>query len=436
LLVYPSPNLYDGRGANRPWLQELPDPVTKCVWNSWIEVHPETAHLLGVESGDVLVVSSLAGELEVPVYVYRGIRRDTVAMPIGQGHEGYGRWARGRGVNPLRLLPAAADAATGSAAWLSTRVALRRAGRRVQLANVQGADEDHDREIAEVLGLPAAIAAEREGREALAERPAELVEAAEDADPKSPYRWGMAIDLSSCIGCSACVTACYAENNVPTVGEEQCARGREMAWIRVERYYEQVATEGGHAVAAHGAAEAGSAAGFHVVHLPVMCQHCGNAPCEPVCPVYATYHNPEGLNIQVYNRCVGTRYCANNCPYKARRFEWFAYDHPFPLNLQLNPDVTVREKGVMEKCTFCVQRIAAAKNEAKREGRPVEDGEVIPACAQTCPADAIVFGNLRDPQSRVARLARSGRSYHVLGELNTRPAVTYLKEVARGREET
>jgi molybdopterin-containing oxidoreductase family iron-sulfur binding subunit len=208
-----------------------------------------------------------------------------------------------------------------------------------------------------------------------------------------------------------------------------------MAWLRVERYYEQV-LEGEHGSGHDGSQEDPSeSAAPRVVHLPMMCQQCGNAPCEPVCPVYATYHNPEGLNIQVYNRCVGTRYCSNNCPYKARRFEWFDYEFPFPLNLQLNPDVTVREKGVMEKCTFCVQRIMKARADANAVGRDVSDGEVTTACAQTCPAEAIVFGNLRDPNSRVSRLARNGRAYHVLGELNTRPVVTYLKEVSRVGEE-
>ncbi len=438
LLAYPSPTLYDGRGANRPWLQELPDPVTKVVWNSWIEIHPEAAARLGVHTGDVLAVTSPHGTLEVPAYVYPGIRPDVVAIPIGQGHAHYGRWASGRGVNPLTLLPAAADESSGGRAWLATRASLARTGRRLSLVQTQATHDDHDREVAEVIGLAAAREAEERAHTEMRGAPDALVETAEDADPKSPYRWGMAIDLSSCIGCSACVTACYAENNVPIVGEELCAQGREMAWIRIDSYYEQITAEDGHGEGGHeGDSHNGAGTSDHsqVVHLPMLCQHCGNAPCEPVCPVYATYHNPEGLNVQVYNRCVGTRYCSNNCPYKVRRFEWFDYEYPYPLNLQLNPDVTVRQKGVMEKCTFCVQRILKARNDANAEGRDVGDGEAIPACAQTCPTEAIVFGNLRDPTSRVSRMARSGRAYHVLGELNTRPAITYLKAVARTGEE-
>ncbi len=434
LLVYPSPTLYDGRSANRPWLQELPDPVTKIVWNSWIEIHPQTADQLGVRTGDVLEVTTPHGRLEVAAYVHDGVRPDVVALPIGQGHTAYGRWASGRGVNPLALLPAASDDASGGAAWLTTGASLAATGRRARLVRTQESDHDLDREIAEVVSLALAREEEEHGEEALRHDPAALVDAAEDADPKSPYRWGMSIDLSSCIGCSACVTACYAENNIPVVGEVRCAEGREMAWLRIESYQEHVISEEGHngqAGGLHGN-ETGSP---HVVHLPMLCQHCGNAPCEPVCPVYATYHNPEGLNIQVYNRCVGTRYCSNNCPYKVRRFEYFDYEFPYPLNLQLNPDVTVRQKGVMEKCTFCVQRIMKARNDANAEGRDVQDGEVVPACAQTCPTEAIVFGNLRDPNSRVSRLTRNGRAYHVLGEVNTRPAITYLKDVARTGEE-
>jgi molybdopterin-containing oxidoreductase family iron-sulfur binding subunit len=234
-------------------------------------------------------------------------------------------------------------------------------------------------------------------------------------------RWAMAVDLSRCTGCSACVTACYAENNLATVGEELVTRGRDMSWLRIERYF-----RGG-----------SDAASLTASVAPMMCQHCSNAPCEPVCPVYAAYHTPDGLNGQVYNRCVGTRYCANNCPYKVRYFNWFNFAEPGgerdawpePLHMLLNPDVTVREKGVMEKCTFCVQRIRGAQNEARLEDRSVRDGDIVPACGQTCPSDAIVFGDLNDPGSRVAALAKHPRGYHVLANLNTRPAVTYLARV-------
>ncbi len=408
LVVFPTGHLHDGRGANRGWIQELPDPVSKVVWNSWVEMHPRTAEPLGLEDGDVVELSSPAGTVRAPVRLYRGLRTDVVAVPMGQGHDAYGRNAEGRGVNPLDLLPAGGDGRTGALALAGTTVEVTAVGERERLVNAQGSDTDLDREIAELLGIEEA----RHAVEAHEVDLASMVKAAWDSDPQSPYRWGMTIDLNACTGCGACVTACYAENNLPVVGEEKFARGREMSWLRVERYYEETAD-----------------GGFQTVHEPMLCQHCGDAPCEPVCPVYATYHNPEGLNVQVYNRCVGTRYCSNNCPYKVRRFNWFEYDFPYPLDMQLNPDVTVREKGVMEKCTFCVQRINRAKVEAKEEGRLVQDGEVTTACQGACPTDAIVFGNLKDPTSRVSRIAKGARSYHVLDELNTRPAVTYLKDV-------
>jgi molybdopterin-containing oxidoreductase family iron-sulfur binding subunit len=227
----------------------------------------------------------------------------------------------------------------------------------------------------------------------------------------------MAIDLDKCTGCSACITACQSENNVPWVGEGQIAMGRDLHWIRLERYYEEV-----------DATEAGP---LDIRFLPMLCQHCGNAPCEPVCPVYAAYHTPDGLNAQVYNRCVGTRYCANNCPYKVRVFNWHRYsDVPEPLNWHYNPDVTVRGEGIMEKCTFCVQRIRQVENQASLEGRDLREGEVVPACQQSCPAEAIVFGNIRDPESRVAQVSRDDRTYRVLDVLiNTQPAVNYLRKV-------
>jgi molybdopterin-containing oxidoreductase family iron-sulfur binding subunit len=230
----------------------------------------------------------------------------------------------------------------------------------------------------------------------------------------------MAIDLDKCTGCSACVTACQAENNVAWVGEEQVMMGREMHWMRIERYYEHVdATQAGH---------------LDIRHLPMLCQHCGNAPCEPVCPVFATYHTPEGVNAQVYNRCVGTRYCANNCPYKVRVFNWYRYTDqvPEPMNWQWNPDVTVRDNGVMEKCSFCMQRIREAENRVALEngGTIPPDGAIVPACQQSCPAEAIVFGNIRDPNTRVAQVVSNERTYRVLDELiNTQPAVNYLKKV-------
>jgi len=235
-------------------------------------------------------------------------------------------------------------------------------------------------------------------------------------------RWAMAVDMERCIGCSACQTACQAENNIGMVGPDLVAQGRLIQWIRIERYFDEEGEDVVHEMN-------GGAGHRKTTFLPMMCQQCGNAPCEPVCPVYASYHTPDGLNAQVYNRCVGTRYCANNCPYKVRYFNYFSYEWPEPLNWQLNPDVTVREKGIMEKCTFCVQRIRGAEHEARVEGRPVADGEIQPACAQTCPGNAIVFGNIKDPSSRVARVVESSRGFRVFEELNTQSAVIYLKKV-------
>jgi molybdopterin-containing oxidoreductase family iron-sulfur binding subunit len=237
-----------------------------------------------------------------------------------------------------------------------------------------------------------------------------------DDHPGEGRRWGMSIDLSSCTGCSACVVACQAENNVPVVGQDEVRRNREMHWLRIDRYYSGTDEE------------------TEVAHQPMLCQHCEHAPCETVCPVLATVHSDEGLNQQVYNRCVGTRYCANNCPYKVRRFNWFDYPHEDRLqNLVFNPNVVIRSRGVMEKCSFCVQRIEEAKIETRRLGQPLADGTIKTACEQSCPAQAIVFGDLNDSNSRVAVLAASRRAYRVLEEINTQPAVRYLKLVRHDR---
>jgi len=369
--------------------------------------------------------------------VYPGVRRDVAAMPIGQGHTAYGRSARGRGANVLDLLAGDATDPAGALAFCSTRVTLAKTGHRTPLATTEGSARQHDRGIARAVTLAAARAGHVEAPElggpTEVERAAIAAAAASQAErrdigtyAKPQPKWEMTIDLSRCTGCSACMTACYAENNIPVVGEEQTQRHRGMAWIRLERYLE------------------GDTAGtdWQVRQIPMLCQQCENAPCEPVCPVYAAYHTPDGLNGQVYNRCVGTRYCANNCPYKVRYFNWWDYGtvggpyfaFPEPLNLQLNPDVTVRTKGVMEKCTFCVQRIRFAQNDAKVRKRELADGDITPACAQTCPADAILFGDAHDPASRLSRAKGDARGYHVFDMLNTRPGITYLERVVADGE--
>jgi molybdopterin-containing oxidoreductase family iron-sulfur binding subunit len=435
LIAYPSYSLSDGRGANRPWLQELPDPVTKITWGSWVEIHPETAAQLGIAEGDFVEVASAAGTVEVPAYLYPGLRPEVVAMPLGQGHTAYGRYAEGRGVNALQLLGHEPTAFGGIGTYAA--VTLKPTGRHERLAKTEGRNRQLGRGIAQAVTLAGIEHGELEHAghavhaAPIPEREERVLEEVEhkqkEATRYGPYafettRWAMAVDLSKCTGCGACVAACSAENNVPFVGPELVRRGREMQWIRIERYF-----EGG---------EAGEP--LETRFVPMMCQHCGNAPCEPVCPVFAAYHTPDGLNGQVYNRCVGTRYCGNNCPYKVRYFNWFDHGTPDdprtfawvdPLHWLLNPDVTVRSKGVMEKCTFCVQRIRGAQHDARVAGRAVADGDVRTACEQTCPADAIVFGNLTDADSRVARLAADARGYGVLDGLNTQPAVTYLMKV-------
>lgn len=437
LVVYPSSRLADGRGANKPWLQEMPDPVTKLAWHSWVEMHPDTVEDMGLRRGDMVRVTSPHGEVEVPVYPYPGVRTDTVAISMGAGHENYGRYADGKGVNPMRLLPGSAEDVVGSLKHLAVRVQIEPTGQWRRLATIEGSSDQFDRPIAPAVQIDdlreGIVDADRYPLYQLQGGggflPVPMPEQGEpqdypppfaqygDYDPEENPRWAMAIDLDKCTGCSACVVACQAENNVASVGEDQLMMGRDLHWIRMDRYFEEV--------------DASRPGPVDVRFLPMICQHCGTAPCEPVCPVYAAYHTPDGLNGQIYNRCVGTRYCANNCPYKVRVFNWHRFsDVPEPLNWQYNPDVTVRDEGVMEKCSFCVQRIRHKENQATVEGRVLGPDEVIPACQQSCPAEAIVFGNIRDPESRVAQVSQDQRTYRVYDILiNTQPAVNYLRKV-------
>jgi anaerobic selenocysteine-containing dehydrogenase/Fe-S-cluster-containing dehydrogenase component len=436
LLVVPSARHFDGRSANKVWLHEAPDAMTQVVYGSWAEVSAGTARDLGLQPGDVVRVESPHGAVEAPVIVSATIEARSVAMPLGLGHSEYGRFARGVGQSPYGLLPPDPDPASGGRRWLGVRVRLRKTGRREKLASPAGVSElDHSREIFETVSTAEAAKLEQAGR-----APAGANLPSMYPDLKYPTnRWGMSIDLDACTGCQACVVACQAENNVPSVGKGDIDYGRSVQWLRVERWWdfgEPARGTGGHAAGgpvggAAPAAEGPPGGRPRARFLPMLCQHCEVAPCEPVCPVFAAYHTSDGLNAQIYNRCVGTRYCGNNCPYMVRRFNWYRYEWPAPLNLQLNPDVAVRDRGVMEKCTMCVQRIIAGRDRARDEGRAVRDGDILTACQQTCPTQAITFGDLKDGLSRVSRLSASPRGYHVLGELGTRPAVTYLKKIVR-----
>ncbi len=468
--VYPSATLGDGRGANKPWLQELPDPVTKIAWQSWVEVHPQTFKKLGLREGQHLTVETAAGKVTAPAYEYMGVRPDTVAIALGLGHTGYGRFAEKIGVNGYDLVSHTWDAAGGLAlSGMKGKITV--LPETSQLATTEGSARQHGRGIGQAItiaelrgpagagevehdiagmpsqefqpGLRSPVAADAQGDFANDASKATGMYDAEHSSGMEHRRWAMTIDLARCTGCSACVTACYSENNIPTVGAPYQGRalspatwderpganiikGREMAWLRLERYYE-----------GNEDTENVFSPDFDTRFVPMLCQHCGNAPCEPVCPVYATYHSPDGLNVQVYNRCVGTRYCSNNCPYKVRYFNWFGYGEPErkqyawpePMHWGLNPDVTVRGKGVMEKCTFCVQRIREAEHRAKALGRSLEADEFTTACAQACPSRAIVFGDAADAAWSVSKLAYDRRAYHVFEELNAYTAVVYLKKV-------
>jgi len=466
----------NAKGGNRTWLMEIPHPVTQVVWDSWIEIHPDTAVKLGIRHGDLVEITSSYGKAEAAAWIFYGIDKETVAMPAGMGRKvpfpNY-KSSHDRskllpvleselivehktvGINVMSLLPWRKDNLSGDFVFAGENVKIKSTGKKAYLVTMDGQyrkdietpdiedktgfgdRSQKDRGLIQVMSAEGGVeqhaeyaqkhharkrfyTVDRKDKKSfydpMVENVSKAVAKAGKQEPvyHDPYKWEMIIDLDRCTGCSACVAACYAENNIPPVGKDRSNLGREMSWLRIERYFE-TNKQTGH---------------LETYYSPQMCQQCDNAGCEPVCPVFATYQTPDGLNAMVYNRCVGTRYCSNNCVYKQRRFNWRSYQFPSPLHMQLNPAVSVRCKGVMEKCTFCQHRIRESKDLAKDQGRDVSDGEIQTACQQACPADAITFGNIMDKNSKIRQVKDNNqRKYIQLPELNFQPAVTYLKKV-------
>ncbi len=406
LVLYQKTSMRDGRFANNPWLQELPDPISKTSWDNYACVSPATASKLDLANGHVVTLKKESKSIELPVLVQPGQSDDCIAVALGYGRTKAGEAGNGVGANAFPFV----EFENGTFRYEIPNVSIESTGRQHTLARTQTEDTAHERPLIEEYSLSAFINGDYEQKNT----DHTTLWSGHDFPV---HKWGMAIDLSACTGCNACVLSCQAENNIPVVGKLEVTRRREMHWLRIDRYYEEEEGE------------------TKTRFQPLPCLQCDNASCESVCPVLATVHSSEGLNMQVYNRCVGTRYCANNCPYKVRRFNWFEYPHDDPVaNLALNPDVTVRSRGVMEKCSFCVQRIEEKKIIARNEGRPIRDGEIQTACQQSCPANAIVFGDLKDLKSRVNEQKKSGRNYVLLEELNRHPAVSYLAKVTNSEK--
>ena len=406
VVFLPDPSVYDGRFANNAWLQELPKWLTKLTWDNAALIGPATAERLELVSGDIVELKQGDRSLRIPVWIAPGHAPDTLTLHCGYGRERAGRVGNGTGfnVNPLRTT-AALHILGGVEVDTSS-------GDTYELASTQDHWSLEGRNIVRV-GTKEQFESDPEFAKKMEHLPLSGVTMLKQEYRYDGYAWGMAIDQNVCTGCNSCVVACQAENNVPVVGKAQVLNGREMHWLRLDRYY------------------TGDLDNPDTYHQPMPCQQCESAPCEVVCPVSATVHSDEGLNDMVYNRCVGTRYCSNNCPYKVRRFNFLLYSDwntqsLWPLR---NPDVTVRSRGVMEKCTYCVQRINHARVAAKLEDRQIQDGEVLTACQSACPTEAIVFGNINDPNSRVSQLKQSPLNYALLAELNTRPRTTYLAVV-------
>jgi molybdopterin-containing oxidoreductase family iron-sulfur binding subunit len=421
----PDPTIYDGTFNNNGWLQETPKPLSRSTWDNLALISPAMAERLGLlqinqYSGDhqsdsqrVIEIQLLGRTVKAPYWALPGHPDHAVTLYLGYGQKKTGRVGTGRGYNAYSVRPAAMQYVSFGSLTVTDE--------QYSIAVTQGHFSMDEREPVKRTDLEEYRSDTNFAHEKKDEEPQDLSVNREESLYKDfrekgwyeKYAWGMAIDLNSCVGCQACAVACQSENNIPIVGKEQVQRGREMQWIRIDAYFE------------------GDAANPSVYFQPVPCMQCENAPCEPVCPVGATVHSTEGLNDMVYNRCVGTRYCSNNCPYKVRRFNFLLFsDFNTPsLKMMRNPDVTVRSRGVMEKCTYCVQRITAARIASEKQERVIADGEIITACQQVCPTGAITFGNINDPNSQVAKLKADKRNYQLLAELNTRPRTTYIAAV-------
>jgi len=409
VIFRPSIEVYDGRFANNGWLQELPDPITKLTWDNAALMSIATARDLGLKNGDIVRLKRRNSDgvelsLDASIWIQPGLADFSISVALGYGRKHIGSVAEGVGFNAYKLKSNTEDHALA-------QITIEKIGEGHKFANTQ----DHSAMEGRAIVREATLDEYRENPEfapRMVESP-ELTSIFTEHKYDKGYQWGMTVDLNSCIGCGACTIACQSENNIPVVGKEQVFNGREMHWIRNDRYF------------------VGDVDDPQIVVQPMPCQQCENAPCETVCPVSATVHDKEGLNAMTYNRCIGTRYCSNNCPYKVRRFNFFNYTKDMPQTIKMlqNPDVTIRFRGVMEKCTFCIQRINRSKQQAKKENRTVRDGEILTACQQACPTKAITFGNINDPESKVSEMKKIDRNYALLAELNVKPRNTFLAKI-------
>jgi molybdopterin-containing oxidoreductase family iron-sulfur binding subunit len=413
--------LGDGRLANNGWLQELPHPVSKIVWDNYAAISPATAMVLNLNSNDLVDLTVAGKSLKLPVFIQPGMVDEVVAVELGYGREKIGVVGQNAGFNAIQLISKNAPLSE----WLYNDGKISKAGGTYELISTQEhypIDEKRYNDIhlkREIIQEGTYEEYKKNPKFFKDEKKHTVLFNINEGHEYTGTKWAMSIDLNKCTGCNGCVAACNVENNIPVVGKEQVGKNREMHWIRLDRYY------GGHSD------------NPKVSFQPMLCQHCDNAPCENVCPVAATNHSPDGLNQMAYNRCVGTRYCANNCPYKVRRYNYFnyrdnyadAYQQKQPISLLFNPEVTVRSRGVMEKCTFCVQRIMDERQHATQEVREINGDKVLTACQEACPSSAIVFGDLNKKDSEITKYRNHELGYHVLEEINVRPNVTYIAKL-------